>query len=205
MLGEVGLDSSARLRWPVSARCLHPESACASVSEAIAEKSKAGAGAGAASRVNSNTDVEEGTDGDELERDGFKEPIAGASENRIEAKAAVTGGGHQEEEWKRLTPFKVSMSHQRAILDAQLEVAVEMGVNVSFHSVAAAGECGVIVRITTMPLCLPFFPYFPCPFTPGSSPTWPCCCDAARAAQSMLHRSCWAADGDSNSSSGLHS
>jgi hypothetical protein len=42
--------------------------------------------------------------------------------------------------WKRLTPFKTSMAHQRAILEKQLEIAVQCGVNVSFHSVAAAGE-----------------------------------------------------------------
>jgi Tat protein secretion system quality control protein TatD with DNase activity len=40
----------------------------------------------------------------------------------------------------RLTPFKVSMAHQRAIVEAQMEIAVELGVNVSFHSVAAAGQ-----------------------------------------------------------------
>jgi hypothetical protein len=46
----------------------------------------------------------------------------------------------QEEDWNRLTPFKVSMAHQKAIAQAQLEVAVDLGVNVSFHSVAAPGE-----------------------------------------------------------------
>lgn len=45
----------------------------------------------------------------------------------------------EEEKWKRLTPFKVTLSHQKAIVEAQLEVAIELGVNVSFHSVAAPG------------------------------------------------------------------
>lgn len=43
------------------------------------------------------------------------------------------------EDWNRLTPFKVSMAHQRAIVEAQMGVAVKQEVNISFHSVAAAG------------------------------------------------------------------
>jgi hypothetical protein len=46
----------------------------------------------------------------------------------------------QEGDWNRLTPFKVSMAHQKAIAQAQLEVSVDLGVNVSFHSVAAPGK-----------------------------------------------------------------
>ncbi|CAD6589256.1 MAG: hypothetical protein TREMPRED_005307 [Tremellales sp. Tagirdzhanova-0007] len=48
-------------------------------------------------------------------------------------------GGATELEWKRLTPFKTSMAHQRMLVEKQLEVAIEFGVNVSFHSVAAPG------------------------------------------------------------------
>lgn len=76
MLGEVGLDGGARMKWPRSARHLYEE----------------------------------------------KYPTS-----------------EDEGEWNRLTPFKVSMEHQRAIVEAQLGVAVEQGVNVSFHSVAAPG------------------------------------------------------------------
>ncbi|KAK4689311.1 hypothetical protein P7C73_g773, partial [Tremellales sp. Uapishka_1] len=39
----------------------------------------------------------------------------------------------------RLTPFKTTMTHQISILKAQLEIAVELGVNISLHCVAAAG------------------------------------------------------------------
>ncbi|OCF61665.1 hypothetical protein L486_01323 [Kwoniella mangroviensis CBS 10435] len=85
MLGEVGLDGSARMRWPKKAKHLHPD---------YKDKSQKG---------------EEG-DGEE-----------------------------EEEEWKRLTPFKVPMSHQRAIVERQLDLAVELDVNVSLHSVACAG------------------------------------------------------------------
>jgi Tat protein secretion system quality control protein TatD with DNase activity len=80
MIGEIGLDGGARMRWPPSARHLYEE----------------------------------------------KYPLS-----------ASTG---DKEEWNRLTPFKVSMAHQKAIANAQMGVAVEMGVNVSFHSVAAAGK-----------------------------------------------------------------
>jgi hypothetical protein len=76
MLGEVGLDGGARMKWPLAARHLYEE----------------------------------------------KHPIS-----------------EEEGEWNRLTPFKVSISHQRGIVEAQLSTAVELGVNVSFHSVAAPG------------------------------------------------------------------
>jgi Tat protein secretion system quality control protein TatD with DNase activity len=76
LLGEIGLDGGARMRWPPSARHLYEEKY-------------------------------------PTEDDG--------------------------EEWNRLTPFKVSMAHQRAIAEAQMGVAVESGVNISFHSVAAPG------------------------------------------------------------------
>jgi hypothetical protein len=78
MLGEIGLDGGARMRWPPSARHLYQEKYPSSVQD-----------------------------------DG--------------------------QEWNRLTPFKVSMSHQRGIAEAQMGVAVEQGVSISFHSVAAPG------------------------------------------------------------------
>ena len=82
MLGEVGLDGGARMKWPKSARHLYEE----------------------------------------------KHPLPEVNE------------GEEEGEWNRLTPFKVSMDHQRAIVEAQLEVAIDLGVNISFHSVAAPGQ-----------------------------------------------------------------
>lgn len=78
MLGEVGLDGGARMRWPQSARHLYEE-------------------------------------------------------RQIDSEV------EDDDEWTRLTPFKVSMEHQKAIVEAQIEVAVDLGVNVSFHSVSAAG------------------------------------------------------------------
>lgn len=85
MLGEVGLDASARLRWPVEAR------------------------------------------------DVWEEMYGKAKDKTRE------GEENGSEEWKRLTPFKVPIAHQRAILEAQMEIAIELGVNISFHSVASAG------------------------------------------------------------------
>ncbi|WVW86580.1 hypothetical protein I302_108630 [Kwoniella bestiolae CBS 10118] len=93
MLGEVGLDGSARMRWPKAARHLHPDYK---------------------------------HDEDHQQKDD-------------DEKSDDQEGKQEEEEWKRLTPFKVPMSHQRALLDRQLDLAVELGVNVSFHSVACAG------------------------------------------------------------------
>ncbi|WWC93131.1 uncharacterized protein L201_008098 [Kwoniella dendrophila CBS 6074] len=91
MLGEVGLDGSARMRWPKKAKHLHPDHA--------------------------NKD-----------QDSHKVKNHKFDDDQEEV-----------EEWKRLTPFKVPMSHQRAILEKQMDLAVELGVNVSFHSVACAG------------------------------------------------------------------
>ncbi|ORY35039.1 hypothetical protein BCR39DRAFT_573782 [Naematelia encephala] len=91
MLGEVGLDGGARLRWPINARHLYVEKY----------------------PDDSGENSEEGHEG-----------------------------------WKRLTPFKTSMTHQRAIVEAQLEVAIELGVNVSFHSVSAPGPTmDVLIRM----------------------------------------------------------
>lgn len=86
MLGEVGLDASARLRWPIEAR-------------------------------------------------GIWEEMYGKGRKDREPEPE----GEESEEWKRLTPFKVPISHQRAIVEAQMEVAIELGINISFHSVACAG------------------------------------------------------------------
>jgi hypothetical protein len=102
MLGEVGLDGGARVRWPTSARHLYAE--------------KYG------------TDAEGGGEGE-------GEDAAGKGDGP-RVKVDLQG------EWKRLTPFKTNMAHQREIVQRQMEIAVECGVMVSFHSVAAAGECG---------------------------------------------------------------
>jgi Tat protein secretion system quality control protein TatD with DNase activity len=61
-----------------------------------------------------------------------------AARHLYEEKYPVQDG--LEEDWNRLTPFKVSMAHQKAIVEAQLEVAIDLGVSVSLHSVAAPGE-----------------------------------------------------------------
>jgi len=85
LLGEVGLDGGARMRWPLKARHLYEE------------------------RYPS---IEPG------------------------------------KEWNRLTPLKVSMVHQKAIAQAQMEVAVKNEVNISFHSVAAPGMSALCVMGT---------------------------------------------------------
>lgn len=40
---------------------------------------------------------------------------------------------------KNLTPFRPSMEHQIALLEMQMDLAVELGINVSLHSVKAQG------------------------------------------------------------------
>ncbi|KAK8849400.1 hypothetical protein IAR55_004732 [Kwoniella newhampshirensis] len=97
MLGEVGLDGSARMRWPRKAKHLHPD-----------------------------------------HRDN-EQQISTSSEDKGDGAQEEEEGKEDQEEWKRLTPFKVPMSHQRAILEAQMEIAIDLGVNVSLHSVSCAG------------------------------------------------------------------
>lgn len=110
MVGEVGLDGGARLRWPIGARHLY------------VEKYPSGNLNGGRE---SDGQVGEGVGGGEGE-----------------------GGGEEEEEWKRLTPFKTNIQHQKEIVEKQMELAIELGVNVSFHSVSAAGE-----SLVFHPLC----------------------------------------------------
>ena len=102
MVGEIGLDGGARMRWPSSARHFYPEKV---------------------PRKHSNTGL------------GGREEKQGEEERREEEEG--------EEGWKRLTPFKTCMSHQKMIAERQLELAIKLGVNVSFHSVAAPGNCSI--------------------------------------------------------------
>ena len=83
MLGEIGLDGQARMRWPVQARDIYEEQ-------------------------------------------------YGKEKGR-------RAGDDDEEDWRRLTPFKTNMQHQRKIMAMQMEVAIELGVSASVHSVAAPG------------------------------------------------------------------
>jgi Tat protein secretion system quality control protein TatD with DNase activity len=48
-------------------------------------------------------------------------------------------GDDDEHDWRRLTPFKTNMQHQRRIMEMQMDLAIELGVNASVHSVAAPG------------------------------------------------------------------
>lgn len=73
-----------------------------------------------------------------------------------EEKHPIDPNEEDDREWTRLTPFKVSMEHQKAIVEAQLEVAIEMGVNVSFHSVSAAGTSMIPPSGTRLTQLTPF-------------------------------------------------
>ena len=104
MLGEVGLDGQARLRWPVGAKHIYDQMLPGKQSDE--------------STVHAQESNKSGKDGSWNDR---------------------ASGTAAEGDWSRLTPFKTSLQHQRAILEAQLEIAVKLGINVSFHSVASPG------------------------------------------------------------------
>jgi Tat protein secretion system quality control protein TatD with DNase activity len=47
---------------------------------------------------------------------------------------------------KTLTPFTTSTAHQLRVLEMQVELAVEFGINISLHSVKAQGESSAKLR-----------------------------------------------------------
>lgn len=111
MLGEVGLDGQARLRWPSKARHVHDQMYPSRESD---------------------------------------RPTIYAPESQKELCNDMASSPAAEDEWSKLTPFKTSMNHQRAVLEAQLEIAIKLGVNVSFHSVASPGPAyDVLITLRT--------------------------------------------------------
>jgi Tat protein secretion system quality control protein TatD with DNase activity len=97
MLGEVGLDKSFRVPYPVSLQ------------------------------GGESTDIEriqqaEGA----IALSGIEELAASRTQQQLQKKV--------------LTPFRPSMEHQTKLLEMQMEVAIELGVNVSVHSVQCQGR-----------------------------------------------------------------
>lgn len=66
----------------------------------------------------------------------FRVPFGTSTESDL---AHVSGGS-------RLSPFFVPVDHQRRILEAQIDLAVEMGVNVSLHSVKSPAPTQAILK-----------------------------------------------------------
>jgi hypothetical protein len=125
MVGEVGLDGAARVLWPVEGRKMYDEET-RTLRDDHEEVRDLGIGASGSKGTYAKQGIKEISEEEEGEYDK-------------EGKEETTGQ-EEEEGWKRLTPFKISMEHQRAVLRAQMEVAVEFGVPISLHCVAAPGR-----------------------------------------------------------------
>ena len=67
---------------------------------------------------------------------GFKSPPPGPADKLLDIEQAYTPGSR---EGRALSPYRVSMDHQKAILKAQLQLAGKHGRPVSVHSVQAHG------------------------------------------------------------------
>lgn len=135
MVGEVGLDGAARVRWPVGGRRLYDET-----TRSIRADHKDFQGMRRSVEENGVRTTEqktpvEGTDiaGDE------KSPKDNSDDN------------DDDDVWKRLSPFKISIEHQKAILRAQMEIAVEFGIPISLHCVAAPGQWALPLRHLVSP------------------------------------------------------
>lgn len=116
MVGEVGLDKAFRIPYPVQS------SSSPFVTDDEVEQEGGNERVGAA-------------DGDEPEKDVAR---AGRAE-RTEGEGIQTDIDEGATKRNTLTPFRPSMEHQLAVLDKQFEIALEMGVNVSVHSVKCQG------------------------------------------------------------------
>lgn len=75
----------------------------------------------------------------EIQREFLVEfPRAMVGEVGLDRSARIPYSQEGENQ-KRLSPFKTPIDHQVAVLEAQLDVAVELRRNISFHSVDAQG------------------------------------------------------------------
>jgi len=110
IVGEVGLDGGARVLWPKAARHLYDD----------AKRALRADWRGVAAE----------------RRDGA---VRGGQDGAGKVEEAGPSSDNADDEWKRLAPFKISLAHQQTILRVQMEVAVELGVPVSLHCVAASG------------------------------------------------------------------
>jgi Tat protein secretion system quality control protein TatD with DNase activity len=66
----------------------------------------------------------------------FRVPFGTSAESDL---AHISGGS-------RLSPFFVPVEHQRRILEAQIDLAIEMGVNVSLHSVKSPAPTQTMLK-----------------------------------------------------------
>jgi len=132
MVGEVGLDGAARVRWPVGGRRLYDET-----TRSIRADHKDFRG------------MKRSVEGNGVRTTERKTPVEGmdiAGHEKSSTDDDDENDNDNDDAWKRLSPFKISIQHQKAILRAQMEIAVDFGIPISLHCVAAPGEWASSLR-----------------------------------------------------------
>lgn len=128
MLGEVGLDKSFRVPYPSVAADSRTARECECGESSATSIDTSSQPSIAQAEANLAVSAEQEIAQDQQDNNT-------SSNNNSTAKPLEPPAQRS----KNLSPFRPSMTHQLAVLELQMDLAVELGINVSLHSVKAQG------------------------------------------------------------------